>query len=135
MNANKLKAALLTAFFSLSLALPATHIHAQGWVDTVGEGGLDDIASEAYNQSGEPDKTLPEIVANIIEVILGFIGVILVVLIMVAGFKYMTANGNDEKVQEAVKQIRNAIIGLLIILASWGLTVFITDTIVSKITS
>jgi len=34
----------------------------------------------------------------------------------------MTAAGNEEKTKEAVGLLRNAIIGLIIILMAWGIT-------------
>ncbi|MFA6194974.1 MAG: pilin [Patescibacteria group bacterium] len=64
-------------------------------------------------------------IARIINVVLGFLGVIFVVLTIVAGFQYMTAAGNEEKTKQALGLIKNAVIGLVIVLMSWMLTRFI----------
>lgn len=61
-------------------------------------------------------------VARIINVALSLLGVIFVVLIIIAGFKYMTAAGNEEKTKEAMGTLRTAIIGLLIIMMAWAVT-------------
>jgi hypothetical protein len=98
-----------------------------GWLDTVNEGGLNSIGTTAYGEDGEP-KAIQEIIAMVIKTFLGLLGAIFIILIIMAGFKYMTAGGNEEKVKQAVSQIKNAIIGLLIVLASYSLTVFITNT-------
>ena len=65
------------------------------------------------------------IIGNIIYVALGVIGVVILVIIIYAGFLWMTAGGNEEKVEEAKKWIRNAVIGLAIVLCSYAITYFI----------
>ncbi len=65
------------------------------------------------------------IVGKLITVILGFLAAIFLVLIIYAGFRYMTAAGNEDQTKKAVAQIRDAVIGLLIVLAAWAITYFI----------
>ena len=72
---------------------------------------------------GEEDPRT--IAAGVINVILGFLGIIAVVIILLGGFKWMTAAGNEEKVEEAQKLIKAGIIGLVIILAAWGIASFV----------
>ncbi|MCR4278839.1 MAG: Ig-like domain-containing protein [bacterium] len=72
--------------------------------------------------------TDPRVIAvNIINASLGLLGIILVVIIIYAGFLYMTSGGVPEKTDTAKKWIRNAIIGLIIILSAWGITRFVID--------
>jgi len=76
--------------------------------------------------SGSLTATDPRTVAGrVINIILGFLGVIAVGLISYAGFLWLTSNGNEEKIETAKKILRNGIIGLVIILASWGIAMFI----------
>ena len=65
------------------------------------------------------------IIARIIEAALGLVGVIMVGLIVYAGFLYMTSAGDPAKVGTAKKIITQAIIGLLIILSSLAITEFV----------
>ncbi len=67
------------------------------------------------------------IAAEIINVILGFLGIIAVVIILLGGFKWMTGGGNEDKIGEAKNLLTAGIIGLVIILASWGLAKFVID--------
>lgn len=64
--------------------------------------------------------------------ILSFIGVIFMVLIIYGGILWMTAMGNDQKVDKAKNLIVQSIIGLIIILSAYTITSFIgrqlTDT-------
>lgn len=41
------------------------------------------------------------------------------VLLLVGGFRYMTAGGDDKAVADAAKIITNAVIGLVIVFAAW----------------
>lgn len=68
----------------------------------------------------------PRVLAGrIINIVLGFLGVIAVGLIMYAGFIWTTSNGDEEKVTQAKNILKNSVIGLAIILASWGIAIFI----------
>ncbi|MDD3285612.1 MAG: hypothetical protein PHG95_03180 [Patescibacteria group bacterium] len=71
---------------------------------------------------------------RIIMIVLSVLGVIFLSLLLFAGFKYMTAAGNEDKVKEAVKQITQAVIGLVIILSAWGISYFILLRIRAAIT-
>lgn len=71
--------------------------------------------------SGQPED-IRITVAKMINVALGFLGVIFIGLTVFAGFKYMTSGGNQEKTSQAVGLLKNAVIGLLIILAAWSIT-------------
>jgi len=64
-------------------------------------------------------------VVRFIMISLTVIGVIFVILLVFAGFKYMTAAGNEEKVKDALKQITQAVIGLIIIFSAWSISYFI----------
>lgn len=69
--------------------------------------------------------TLGEAVAVIIKSFLGLLGVIFVILIIIAGYNWMTAAGDEEKIKKATSTIRSATIGLLIIIAAYAITYFV----------
>ena len=64
-------------------------------------------------------------IGKIINAALGFLGVVAIIVVLVGGFKYMTAGGSDEKVAEARKWIISGIIGLAIILSAYAITTFV----------
>jgi hypothetical protein len=76
-------------------------------------------------QLGNADPRI--IAARVINIFLGTLGTILLCLVLYAGFLWMTAGGDAEKVEKAQKTIRNAIIGLIIIVCSWGFVTFILN--------
>jgi hypothetical protein len=65
------------------------------------------------------------ITLNIIRLVLGLLALIAVILILYSGFLYMTSGGNETQVEKAKKVIKNAVIGLVIVLASFGIVSFI----------
>lgn len=81
--------------------------------------GLSDI-SQVYGTNTPTD--IRSTIAMLIDIVLGFLGTIFIVLTIFAGFKYMTSGGNEEKAQEAMALLRNAVIGLIIVLAAWAVT-------------
>lgn len=89
------------------------------------ETGIEKIGSEAYGGSSPRDVRI--IVASLVKVFIEFLGIIFLVLIVWGGYKYMLSRGESEKVDEALKMIRNGVIGLVIIVASWTIAVYITD--------
>lgn len=88
--------------------------------------GLDPIAGEIALGDTDP-RTMA---ASIINVAMGFLGIIAVVIILLGGFKWMTAGGNEDKVGEARSLIGAGIIGLIIILASWSIATFVLNQLV-----
>ena len=77
--------------------------------------------------TGLGTRDLRVTVANIIRVFLGLLGTVAVVLMVVGGFTWMTAAGNEENIGKA-KQIMSAgVIGLVIILAAYALASFIVN--------
>lgn len=122
--------ALMVAVPSFS-ALPVAHAQAD---PNVIWGNID--PSDIGEATGLGDTQDPRIIAaNVIRVLLGFLGIIAVVIILFGGFKWMTAGGNDEKVGEARKLMTQGIIGLVIILAAWGIASFVVDAIFTATTN
>lgn len=80
-----------------------------------------------YAKNGAPN--LSETVGKIIRIILGLLGIIFLALTVYAGALWMTAAGNEEKVTTAMGILKMAVIGLIIILASYSLSYFVLDKI------
>ncbi|MFH1773025.1 MAG: hypothetical protein ABH818_01560 [Patescibacteria group bacterium] len=83
----------------------------------------DIVAGRAGYNTGitDPDS----IIATVIKAVLSFLGVVFLILIIYAGFTWMTAGGDEEKINKAKDTIQRAIIGLIIILCSYAITIFI----------
>jgi len=87
-----------------------------------------DYVQEGVTGSSSSD-TVENIVINFIQILLGFLGLIFVVLIIWSGFQWMTAGGNSSAIDAAKKRLTNAVIGLFIILAAYAITDFIVTEV------
>lgn len=81
---------------------------------------------------GEGDATeegLKQTIISIVNIILGFLGILATLIVLLGGFKWMTSQGNTEKVDEAKKLIGAGVVGLVIILVSYTVVRFVFATI------
>ncbi len=76
-------------------------------------------------KSGFNDTTVGGIIATAIGAILSLLGIIFIILILIAGYRWMTAGGNEEELNKAKSQIKHAIIGLVIIMMAYAITSFV----------
>jgi len=68
---------------------------------------------------------LISIIGNVISLALGFIGIILLVMLLYAGFLWMTAGGDVAGVKAAKTMITNAVVGVIIVAVSYAITAFV----------
>ena len=93
---------------------------------------VDDLDNTGIGDSLILGNNSPEtLVINVINWVLGILALIAVILILVGGFRWMTAGGNEEKVESAKKTLYAAIIGLVIILAGWGVSVYVINNLLN----
>ena len=94
------------------------------------EVGIEEVESEI--ELGKRD--IRATIASIINVAMGLLGIIAVGIILIGGFQWMTAGGNEENVDKAKKRIIQGVIGLAIILASWAIARFVLESLVTATT-
>ena|SRR3989338_2749690 len=88
---------------------------------------LNQLASPlGYNANPQDIRV---IVANIIRIALGLLGIVAVVIILIGGFTWMTAGGSEEKVEKAKQWIGYGIVGLAIILAAYAIATFVISSL------
>ena len=78
------------------------------------------------------NRTLPEIIGAVINAALGLLGIILVVLVIYAGYLWMMAQGNAAQVDKAKGIMVNAVIGLIILMASYAIANFVLEAIMKS---
>ncbi len=83
----------------------------------------------AYGQSAASTNTLPTLIGNIINVVLGFMGIFLVVYIVWAGYIYAASQGEKEKIDKAKKMISSAVIGLILIVAAYAIAAYVIGAV------
>lgn len=65
---------------------------------------------------GEISTNPADFVQKIYSIVLGLSGGIALVLIIIAGYKFMTSQGNPEAIKSATEGLTSAVIGLLFII-------------------
>lgn len=98
---------------------------------------LDSGAAEDLNkqdtaflgQAGLTSFSLGTTVAHIIQALLSLLGVIFIILVIYAGFLWMTSAGNEENISKAKKIMTAAVIGLVIVLSAYAITTFVINRI------
>ena len=106
---------LLLPYFTLAQEDPVTKLQTLG-----GDSGYET----------DPKKTdLPIIVGDIIGVVLTLLGVIFLALFVYAGILWMIAAGNEDKVTRSKDTMRRAVIGLIIVIASYAISQFVVYSI------
>ncbi len=113
---------LALGVFAMVFALWATNAHAQA--QDLGAQGVADVATAA-GVNGSTD--LPTIIGNILNIVFGIMGVLLLGYFLYAGYLWMTAGGNQEQVEKARNYMKNAVIGLVIALSSFAIANFIIN--------
>jgi len=68
-------------------------------------------------------------IGKIIALVIGLIGTIFFIMILISGFQWLTAGGNEEKAKQARDRVVNAVIGLIIVLAAYAITYFVYNLI------
>lgn len=66
-------------------------------------------------------------IGTIIQYVIATLGIIIFILIIYAGWRWMTAQGNTEQIDEAKAWLRNGVIGLVLVMMAYGIALFIIN--------
>lgn len=72
-------------------------------------------------------KDFEGVVQNILNIAIRLAGVLLFIMLIVGGFKYLTAGGDPKKAEAAQKTLTYAIAGLVLITLAWFILLFIKE--------
>lgn len=84
-----------------------------------------DFGLSAGVNTGLTSNDIRDTIASIINVALGLLGIVCVVIVIAGGFLWMTAAGNEEKVEKAKKLLGAGVIGLVIVLCAYAIATFV----------
>jgi len=73
------------------------------------------------------EKSPIDTATSLINTIMIFLGLIAVCIILVGGFKWMTAMGSEDKIGEAKKLMAAGVVGIIIILSAWGIAKYVLE--------
>src|SRR3989338_5771365 len=85
----------------------------------------------AFEQFGEastlPTDNIAIIVARVIRVVFGVVGIIFTCVVIYAGFLYFLARGEPEPVKKSKKILQQSIIGLILMFSSYSIATYILN--------
>ena len=119
----------ITSFLLLALIVVpvfAVALSANAQADNMLWGGYEGNVQTATGLGNTDPR---EMAGSVINIVLGFLGVIAVLIILLGGFKWMTAAGNEDGIAEAKQMIGAGIVGLVIILAAFGIAQFVINAL------
>lgn len=79
-------------------------------------------------------KDFEEIVQNILNIAIRLAGVLLFIMLIVGGFKYLIAGGDPKKAEAARNTLTYAIGGLVLVILAWFILLFIEKFTGVKVT-
>lgn len=108
--------------FSFMIAFAPTPAAAIGVQD-------DRLGVEYGEAAGLSTLDVRTLIARIVNVFVGFLGLVFVLLTLYAGWGVMMARGNSDEMQKALGTLKHAIIGLIVILMAYSFTSFILNSL------
>ena len=72
------------------------------------------------------EMTVADIIGLVVSIVLSLLGVVFLILTVYAGFSWMTAAGEEERVTKAKETLTRAVIGLIITLGSYAIWAFVS---------
>ncbi len=90
--------------------------------DVFAQTGIEEVGNAAGINTG---RDLFSIIGTVINVFFSILGIIFLLLVLYAGFLWMTAAGNPDSVDKAKRVLIQAVVGLVITLSAFAITTFI----------
>jgi len=75
------------------------------------------------------DTNITDLLLRIINIMLAVAGLVAVVFLIIGGFRYITAGGNEEASEAGKKTIINAIIGIVVIILSFVIVRVVSNAV------
>lgn len=85
------------------------------------------LGIEAIGSTGLGTRDLKDLIMTVVQILLGFLGIVAVIIILYGGYLYMTSEGEPDKIDKAKKVIINAVIGLAIILSAFAIVTYVIN--------
>jgi len=81
--------------------------------------------NQFQTQTGLGNQDLATTIGRIVQIVIGFLGLIAVIIIVIGGFMWMTSGGAQDKIDKAKALIKAGVIGMIIIVLSFAAATFI----------
>lgn len=121
----------IISLFIIFLILPICTI-AVSPLDTAIK-NLKSVAGDIGFSTTDEDSDIAVIVGRIIKAALSILGVIFLIITLYGGWLWMTAAGNEQRLDRAKSLLRDSIIGLIIVITAYAITTFVVASITAAV--
>jgi len=125
---------ILVPILLLAIIFPTMTVQAQGTFEKVDDKGniklptfLKDFGS-VKTPAGQ--RTFGGLVTQILTILLLVVGSLSVLFLILGGFRYVTASGNEEAAEGAKRMISHAILGLVIVIMAFAIISIVTNVLI-----
>ena len=125
-------------FLSIALSLFLFSFQSQAQAQFLNSDGTDNVidkmkdagnAGDYIVTGDEDDFLISDVATTVTRAVLGLLGIIFLVMIIIGGFNWMTAAGNEDKVTKAKATLFRGVVGLFIIVAAYVITAFVFNAL------
>jgi len=120
-----IKKNIITFFLLTIFAIFSVQIASAQLIIGDSKDDLQKLTSNTASAANLGDVTVGQVVGGIIAIALSLVSIIFIILMVTAGFRWMTAQGNEEMITSSKDSIRGAIIGLIVTLSAYAITYFV----------
>jgi hypothetical protein len=122
-----LAASIIVVSVNMFISVPVVHAENGGGA-SLGSSPFVNASNQLQStraKAGVGTSSVEDIVGRLIKGAISLVGVFFFGYLVWAGYLWMTAHGEEEKITQAKKMISGAIIGLAITLAAYAITIFV----------
>ncbi len=94
-------------------------------------GELDNAGEAVYGSADALQGNIYYIIGSVISILISILGIIFLVLVLYAGYLWMTAGGNEKQVEKAKDVMIRATVGLVILLAAYSISNFVVQSLIT----
>ncbi len=113
---------LATILFSPALALAQNYC-------TIGQGPIK-VPCPITGSGPAGQKFFGNLAITIINIALLVVGSLAVLFLIIGGYRYITAHGNEEQTEGAKRTIKNSLVGIIIVVMSFAIITIIVNILV-----
>ncbi len=120
-------ASILLALTLIAFAQPVSATSAAQRIRDALYGTAEEAGYETFSENA--GDTIPEVVGNIINLVMSALGTIAVLLILYAGYLWMTAGGNDDQISKSKSILKQVTVGLIVLALGYAIVSFVVTQI------
>lgn len=86
------------------------------------------------NLKSESDLNAYGRLALLLNIVLGFVGIVATIYLIHAGVKWLRAGGNEQDIKDAKEEIRSALIGLVVVFGGYVVVNYVIERLIKAVT-